>query len=72
MTRNNNQSNNVSAVPFFTRYLEGQVTQELTEADLENINGGNKDPEQTQKYPSDSDEEVTLKHPSDSDEDVSI
>ena len=39
-----------AAVPFFARYLEGQVTQELTAEDLDKISGGNdKDPIKTQR-----------------------
>ena len=73
MTQNNNQNNKTSTVPFFARYLEGQVTQELTTKDLENISGGNKVPPiQTDRNPSDIDDPVTLKYPSDSDDDVSI
>ena len=48
--------------PFFARFLEKQV--------LENVAGGG--PVMTDKYPSDSDEDVTLKYPSDNDEDVTL
>ena len=73
MTQSNNQNNNVSAVPFFARYLEGQVTQKLTTEDLEKISGGNKQPPvQTDRFPSDVDDPITLKYPSDNDEKVSI
>ncbi|MEM7065806.1 MAG: microviridin/marinostatin family tricyclic proteinase inhibitor [Cyanobacteria bacterium P01_B01_bin.77] len=68
MTQRKNSNNNASAVPFFARYLEGQVTQKLTQADLEKISGGNKEPIQTDRFPSDVDDPITMKYPSDSDE----
>ncbi|MEO1347945.1 MAG: microviridin/marinostatin family tricyclic proteinase inhibitor [Cyanobacteria bacterium J06635_15] len=68
---NNKQGSKAKAVPFFARYLEGQIPQELSADDLKEISGGGDF--KTEKYPSDSDEAETQKYPSDSDEaDVSI
>lgn len=64
---NQNYDFNTQEVPFFARYLEGQITQDLSEKELKQINGG-KNLAVTGKYPSDADEEVTHKYPSDDDE----
>lgn len=66
------------AVPFFARFLEGQTPEEVSEEDMDAVNGGIKfvtlkypsdgEDNVTKKYPSDTDEYVTLKYPSDSDE----
>ncbi len=55
-------------VPFFARYLEGQIAQDLSETlsedAMETVQGGQV--AVTEKYPSDQDEvAVTLKYPSD-------
>ncbi len=42
--------------PFFARYLEGQIVQELSEESLNEIAGGNGDLIQTKKFPSDAEE----------------
>lgn len=42
--------------PFFARYLEGQIAQELSEEILNEIAGGNGDLIQTKKFPSDAEE----------------
>ena len=55
---------NAHAVPFFARYLEGQL-EELSEEEAEALGGGGCSLT-TKKYPSDCDEgPVTLKYPSD-------
>jgi bacteriocin-like protein len=54
-------------VPFFARYLEGQVTQDLSEEELKKISGG-VGVGVTHKHPSDADEEHTTKYPSDGDD----
>ena len=64
MTQNNNRDSNVSAVPFFARYLEGQVTQEISTKALENINGG-LEPNQLHISSSNVAGSYTLKYPSD-------
>ncbi len=63
------------AVPFFARYLEGQILEELSEEDIQTVVGGKKTDVTTvttMKYPSDSEESsppnVTLKYPSDGDD----
>lgn len=72
MAHNQKSNSNSGSVPFFARYLEGQIPQELSEEDLNVINGGgdlrDKGDVGTDKYPSDSDEAETQKYPSDSDE----
>ncbi|ELS03781.1 Serine endopeptidase inhibitor [Xenococcus sp. PCC 7305] len=74
-SNDNRQESNLKAVPFFVRYLEGQL-ESLTEEETELIYGGMDCPGnngiETRKYPSDSDEEIamTLKYPSDNEEGV--
>lgn len=70
-------------LPFFTRFLEGQSCEDVTEEEMESVNGGcgiatRKYPSDqedggfvTEKYPSDTDEFVTMKYPSDA-EDVAV
>ncbi|UBF25845.1 microviridin/marinostatin family tricyclic proteinase inhibitor [Kovacikia minuta CCNUW1] len=53
MTHNNQ---NPEPTPFFARYLEGQIGQELSEEMLNEIAGGNGDLIQTKKFPSDAEE----------------
>lgn len=53
MTHNNQNS---EPTPFFARYLEGQIAQELSEENLNEIAGGNGDLIQTKKFPSDAEE----------------
>lgn len=64
----NQQDLNSEAVPFFARYLEGQVCEELSEAEMEVVRGGDSTAT-TLKYPSDQEDSgggaVTLKYPSD-------
>lgn len=48
----NQQDLNSEAVPFFARYLEGQVCEELSEAEMEVVRGGDSTAT-TLKYPSD-------------------
>ncbi|HLP88053.1 MAG TPA: microviridin/marinostatin family tricyclic proteinase inhibitor [Nostocaceae cyanobacterium] len=67
-------------LPFFTRFLEGQSCEDVTEEEMESVNGGcgfttkkypsdqEEDGFATKKYPSDTDEMTTEKYPSDSDE----
>ncbi|MDF5711279.1 MAG: microviridin/marinostatin family tricyclic proteinase inhibitor [Nostoc sp. S4] len=43
-----------SAMPFFSRFLEEQVCEEMSEKELEQISGGRAS--RTLKYPSDSDD----------------
>ena len=59
------QEPNSEAVPFFVRYLEGQL-EKLSEEEAESICGGNDI--MTRKFPSDQEDgpgPVTLKFPSD-------
>ncbi len=71
------------AVPFFARFLETQLPEDLTEQEISEINGGRgggiaitlkypSDNEDvvTKKYPSDSDDAVTMKYPSDGDDNI--
>ncbi|MEM9816465.1 MAG: microviridin/marinostatin family tricyclic proteinase inhibitor [Cyanobacteria bacterium P01_D01_bin.6] len=65
-------------VPFFARYLEKQITQELSEEEAKEVSGG-ASPLVTFKTPSDIDEVstpkktyVTQKYPSDGDEDYGV
>jgi hypothetical protein len=71
-------------LPFFTRFLEGQACEDLSEEEIASVNGGlaavtkkyPSDNEEggfvTKKYPSDTDEFVTLKYPSDGDDDITV
>ncbi|MEC4813251.1 MAG: microviridin/marinostatin family tricyclic proteinase inhibitor [Scytonema sp. PMC 1069.18] len=69
------------ALPFFARFLEGQFCEDLSEEEMETVQGGMQCPDHTLpkkdvifttlKYPSDNEEGgdlVTKKHPSDTDE----
>ena len=67
MTSYKNHLSNGQELPFFARYLEGQIVQELSEEELKKINGG-VGVGVTYKYPSDADEEQTMKYPSDGDD----
>ncbi|WP_017315241.1 microviridin/marinostatin family tricyclic proteinase inhibitor [Mastigocladopsis repens] len=72
MSKNHKQNLKQEAVPFFARYLEGQII-ELSEEEMQAVVGGKKDIVTTQKYPSDSEEDsepilVTQKYPSDNDD----
>ncbi|MEO1372802.1 MAG: microviridin/marinostatin family tricyclic proteinase inhibitor [Cyanobacteria bacterium J06635_10] len=40
MSDNNNQEKNSSSVPFFIRYLEGQFLIEVSESEMDEIQGG--------------------------------
>lgn len=72
---------NDKAVPFFARFLEGQFCEDLSEEEMEKVQGGIRYAQPTRpkkdeifttlKYPSDNEEggnAVTKKYPSDSDE----
>ena len=72
------QESNSPAVPFFARYLEGQL-EDLSQEETESISGGNCSNYTgeigeapipvTKKYPSDNEDfAVTLKYPSDNEE----
>ena len=68
---NDSQEPNSEAVPFFVRYLEGQL-EELSEKEAESISGGLcGDNIKTRKYPSNHEDvpeqgwPMTLKYPSD-------
>ncbi|MBE7384952.1 MAG: microviridin/marinostatin family tricyclic proteinase inhibitor [Leptolyngbya sp. SIO1E4] len=55
----NNRDHNAQETPFFARYLEGQVTQEISQEEAKKIGGGFKPSEgsaTTHKFPSDLDE----------------
>lgn len=60
------QKLNSPAVPFFVRYLEGQL-EDLSQEEAESISGGRCGNNLTRKYPSDNEDgiAVTLKFPSD-------
>lgn len=73
---NHNHDLDAQELPFFARYLEGQITQDVSEEDAKQISGG-ASPLVTFKYPSDIDEvakpkkfDVTHKYPSDGDESI--
>jgi hypothetical protein len=80
MSEISKQNSNFEAVPFFARYLEGQI-EELSEEEMEAAIGGSinttlkypSDMEDagsmTKKYPSDTDVATTDKYPSDGDDD---
>ncbi|NJM67728.1 MAG: microviridin/marinostatin family tricyclic proteinase inhibitor [Acaryochloris sp. RU_4_1] len=81
MTNIDQQNNHLEAVPFFARYLEGQVAEDLSEAEMAAVSGGQTvyptEPDGgigggavTQKYPSDNEDGgsggvMTKKYPSD-------
>ena len=74
MTNHENHLSNSKELPFFARYLEGQITQEISAEEAKKIGGG-LSPLATFKYPSDVDEIIppkdaatTHKFPSDLDE----
>ncbi|MBP5974492.1 microviridin/marinostatin family tricyclic proteinase inhibitor [Brasilonema sp. CT11] len=54
MSENKPKELNSQVIPFFTRFLEKQNSEELSEQELKAINGGAST--RTLKYPSDSDE----------------
>ncbi|HLO89312.1 MAG TPA: microviridin/marinostatin family tricyclic proteinase inhibitor [Nostocaceae cyanobacterium] len=60
-----------SAVPFFTRFLENQSGEEVSEEELKTVSGG-AGGVTTLKYPSDNEDVATKKYPSDSDEDIVV
>ncbi len=68
MSDPNKKDLNSEVVPFFARFLEGQITEELSEEEMEAVKGGG-DPV-TMKYPSDNEDGsvVTRKYPSDGDD----
>ncbi|MBE7384949.1 MAG: microviridin/marinostatin family tricyclic proteinase inhibitor [Leptolyngbya sp. SIO1E4] len=75
---NDNHPIDAREVPFFARYLEKQITQELSEEEAKKVSGG-VSPLVTFKTPSDIDEvatpkkfDVTHKYPSDGDEDHGV
>jgi Serine endopeptidase inhibitors len=74
MSENHKQDLKQEAVPFFARYLEGQICEDLSDEQMQAVVGGKKkDLATTLKYPSDSEEDsepivVTQKYPSDSDD----
>ena len=71
MPNRNDQHNNApttKAAPFFARYLEGQIDQEMSEEALAEIAGGGGGAIQTERYPSDEDDVSTKRFPSDEDE----
>ncbi|MGD1949194.1 MAG: microviridin/marinostatin family tricyclic proteinase inhibitor [Leptolyngbyaceae cyanobacterium] len=75
---NHNCDRNAQEIPFFARYLENQITQDLSEEEAKEIGGG-ASPLVTFKTPSDIDEiatpkknYVTQKYPSDGDEDYGV
>ena len=68
---NHNDKYDAKGLPFFARYLEGQIDQEISDEALEKIAGGGKGRVETEKYPSDNDEVETKKYPSD-DDDVNV
>ncbi|MEO1372804.1 MAG: microviridin/marinostatin family tricyclic proteinase inhibitor [Cyanobacteria bacterium J06635_10] len=58
MSDNNNQEKNSPSVPFFARYLEGQFLSEVSEEEMDEVQGGLrhidfKDIVVSRKYPSD-------------------
>jgi hypothetical protein len=67
---NSNRIYNAQEVPFFARYLEAQITQDISEEEAKKISGG-VSPLLTYKTPSDIDEVASRKYPSDDDEDYS-
>ena len=52
---NNANTNNSSSVPFFARYLEGQFITEVSEEEMDEVQGG-RDIVTTLKYPSDNED----------------
>jgi len=65
MSDNNNQEKNSSSVPFFARYLEGQFLAEVSEEEMDEVQGGFRHIDfkdfdfpiaVTRKYPSDHEE----------------
>jgi hypothetical protein len=78
MANHNKYDSNTQEIPFFARYLEAQITHELSEEEAKEVSGG-ASPLVTFKTPSDIDEiatpkkiYVTQKYPSDDDEDYSV
>ncbi|MBE7384950.1 MAG: microviridin/marinostatin family tricyclic proteinase inhibitor [Leptolyngbya sp. SIO1E4] len=78
----NRRDFNEQEVPFFARYLEAQITQDISEEDAQKVKGGFGQSIQTVKHPGDVDEVgahrnsprdiVTHKYPSDDDDDHGI
>ena len=68
MSNNDNLAKNSSSVPFFARYLEGQFISELSEEEMDQVQGGKifsrpiEDIAYTLKYPSDN-EDGSPTHP---------
>lgn len=77
MSNDDNLAKNSSSVPFFARYLEGQFLSEVSESEMDEVQGGIrsirdfKDIAITLKFPSDQEDGspghpiVTKKYPSD-------
>jgi len=59
MSEKNKRESDSKAVPFFARYLEGQL-EDLSEAEMKAV-GGQRGLITTQKYPSDSEDGVSIK-----------
>lgn len=66
MLHNEENSLNSQNLPFFARYLEGQFCEDLSEEEMNEIQGGLS--VVTLAYPSDRDIAVTLKYPSDNED----
>ncbi|MGB3638687.1 MAG: microviridin/marinostatin family tricyclic proteinase inhibitor [Rivularia sp. (in: cyanobacteria)] len=62
MSNNDNIANNSSSVPFFARYLEGQFISEVSEEEMDRVEGGKnaslpiEDIVYSLKYPSDNED----------------
>lgn len=70
-----NKDLNSRAIPFFARYLEGQMSiEDVSESDAEAVKGGCRGPIETEKYPSDAEDDfaVTMKFPSDAEDDFAV
>ena len=71
---NNQQNSNGENVPFFARYLEGQIYQEMSTQETENVKGGFSGGQVvTLAYPSDNEDVgggqvVTMAYPSDNED----
>ncbi len=74
MSDNKQENLNSQELPFFARYLEGQFCEDLSEEEMQSVQGGLRPSHpMTKKFPSDQDEHAyTKKYPSDGDDHIYV